>query len=48
MSMNNNAKGILNYVIIDDTIDDEASLSLAIEEDDELIKLIWDNECLND
>ena len=44
MTKAHKAKGILKYVKINDTIDDEASLSSAIEEDDELIKLVCERE----
>jgi hypothetical protein len=44
MTKDHKPKGILKYVKINDTIDDEASLSSAIEEDDELIKLVYERE----
>ncbi|MEP0357450.1 hypothetical protein [Paraglaciecola sp.] len=44
MTKDHKAKGILKYVKINDAIDDEASLSSAIEEDDELIKLVFERE----
>ncbi|MEP7703647.1 hypothetical protein [Paraglaciecola sp. 25GB23A] len=44
MTKDHKAKGILKYVKINDTIDDEASLLSAIEEDDELIKLVCERE----
>ena len=44
MTKDHKPKGILKYVKINDTIDDEVSLLSAIEEDDELIKLVCDRE----
>lgn len=44
MTKGNKAKGTLKYVKINDTIDDETSLASAIEEDDELIKLVFERE----
>ena len=44
MTKDHKAKGILKYVKINDTIDDEVSLSSAIGEDYELIKLVCEHE----
>lgn len=44
MTKDHKAKGILKSVKIKDTIDDEVSLSSAIEEDNELIKLVFERE----
>ena len=44
MTKDHKAKGILKYGKINDKIDDEASLSSAIEEDDELINLVCEGE----
>ena len=44
MSNDHNANGILKSVKIVDAIDDETSLSSALEEDYELIKLIRERE----
>lgn len=44
MTKDHNAKGILKYVKVNDTINYEASLSSALEEDDELIKLVCERE----
>ena len=44
MVKNYKAKGTLKYVKIKDTIDDGVSLSSAIEEDNELMKLVYERE----